>query len=144
MLDVHWLVHQMTTEKDPARTAYEAGREALTGQRFEEAIAHLAESARHSPHFKTLELLGEAFSALGRHSEAVVPLAAASTLNRQGRAPALLAKSLLALGDVVQAHEIALLALERAPGNRAALEVVAETKLAYENWRGLGESPKQA
>jgi len=134
----------MTADQDAARLAYEAGREALQEQRFEEAVVRLSESSRHSPHFKTLELLGEAFAAMGRHAEAVVPLAAASTLNKQGRAPALLAKSLLALGEDVQAHEIAVLALDRAPGNRVALEVVAATKMAYESWRGLGESPKQA
>jgi len=134
----------MTTDLDPARQAYEIGRSALREQRFEQAVASLSESCRYWPHFKSLELLGEALASLGRHVEAVVPLAAAATLNKQGRAPALLSKSLLALGESVHAHEIALLALERAPGNRAATEVLAATKAAYESWRGLGQSAKQA
>lgn len=84
-------------------------------------------SAALAPHFKTLELLGECLLVLGKPLEAIVPLAAATTLNRQPRAPSLLAKALLAAGDPEGAREIARMTLERAPTNRIALEVVAKT-----------------
>jgi tetratricopeptide (TPR) repeat protein len=57
----------------------------------------------------------------GRLAEAVVPLAAATTLNRQGIAPTLLAEVLLKLNDPTKAKEILELALERQPTYKRAL-----------------------
>ena len=122
----------MAEPMDQAKASYDQGRVALEGGNHEEAIRSLSESARLHPHFKTLELLGESLLAIGRTSESVVQFAAATTLNRQGRAPSLLAKALLAMGDGVKAHEMARLALERAPGNKLAGEVLDATKAEYD------------
>jgi len=103
----------------------------MEGGNFEQAAVLLAESAKLDPHFKTLEVLGESLLHLGRTNEALVPLAAATVLNRQGRAPSLLAKALLALGDPVKAHELAHLALQRAPGNKLAGSILEATRDAY-------------
>jgi hypothetical protein len=73
---------------------YEAGRAALDSGDYERGIVLLKESARDQPHFKTYEIIGEAFLMNGRASEAVLYLAAASSLNRGVRATALLASAL--------------------------------------------------
>ena len=57
-----------------------------------------------------------------------MPLAAATTLNDQVRAPALLAETLLRLGQREQARRIALLALSRGATNRKAREVLRQTE----------------
>ena len=51
----------------------------------------------------------------GEPRRAIVPLAAATTLNEQVRAPSLLAEAFLALGQHVEAYEIATMALQRDP-----------------------------
>ena len=84
---------------------------------FDQAIAAFSQSVLISPHFKTFELLGECLFELGRLQEAVVPLAAATTLNRQSRAPALLAEVFERLGDRDRAVEMARLAIERSAAN---------------------------
>ena len=74
---------------------YERGRESLRAGKLESAIADLQLSAAAWPHFKTLELLGEALIRAERFAEAVVPLAAAATLNRNVRALLLLSDCFL-------------------------------------------------
>lgn len=113
---------------DKAHGLYEQGRALMDKQAYPEALAALEESARFSPHFKTLELIGELMLLLGRPAEAVVPLAAATTLNPQVRAPSLLAKALMAVGDPRAARDAALLALGICKTNRIALDVLAQTE----------------
>jgi hypothetical protein len=106
------------------------------------AIVQLEASADALPHFKTLELLGEAWLRSGNPRRAVVPLAAATTLNLQVRAPSLLAEALLELGDEREAHRIARLALDRDPNNKKARSVFESTEAAYLEWNSLGSDKK--
>lgn len=103
---------------------YKRGREALQQHDYLSAIQLFGQSVAIWPHFKALELLGECLCALGRHKEAVVPLAAATSLNDQVRAAALLSKALLATGERKRAVEIARRVLEKSPGNRIARQVI--------------------
>lgn len=91
----------------------------------EEAIELFSQSIALHPHFKTLELLGECYVSLNRLHEAVVPLAAATTLNDGVRAPSILANVFLKLGDREAARSMAALALERDPDNRKAKAVMS-------------------
>lgn len=80
------------------------------------------------------ELLGEAFVGAGKPQRAIVPLAAATTLNDRVRSPSRLAEALLARGDQLDAHRIALLALKGDPTNRKALTVHEATREACDKW----------
>jgi tetratricopeptide (TPR) repeat protein len=102
---------------------YQRAQAAMAQGDLEGAVQLFQEDAVELPHFKTLELLGECLMRLGRTNEAIVPLAAATTLNRGVRAPSLLAEALLATGNLTAAVEAADLALQRDPKNRKALEV---------------------
>ena len=113
---------------DEAREHYEKGRALLDSGDVAGAIARFELSIARAPHFKTLELLGDAFIRIGEPRRAIVPLAAATTLNAQVRAPSLLAEALLATGDRQGAHRIAALALERDAGNRKARAVFDATR----------------
>jgi tetratricopeptide (TPR) repeat protein len=119
---------------DRASATYKAGRAALDAGDLDAALVQIETSVSAFPHFKALELLGEAWLRKGEPRRAVVPLAAATTLNRQVRAPSLLAEALLALGDGLRAHEIAQLALERDPNNRKARAVLEATSAEYGRW----------
>lgn len=94
--------------------------------RFLEAMEVLERSSRLDPHFNTLELLGECSMALEQWREAVLPLAAATTLNRGVRAPSLLAEVFLRLEEWSRAEEMADRALERDPNNGRARRVRKE------------------
>jgi tetratricopeptide (TPR) repeat protein len=124
----------MSDELELAQRVYSAGREKLAVGDIEGAIALFEESAQIEPHFKTLELLGEAWLRLGQPKRAVVPLAAATALNEQVRAPSLLAEALLALGDQILAHRIAEIAIAREPNNKKAGAVLEATRAEYERW----------
>ena len=100
---------------------YRRARELMGKNRLEEAVSLFQQSVALSPHFKALELLGECYVRLNRLPEAVVALAAATTLNRGVRAPSLLADVLLQLEDYDGAKEAAEIALSRDPHNRIAL-----------------------
>lgn len=104
---------------------YEDARAAMGQGDLEGAVRGFRDSAEAWPHFKTLELLGECLMKLNRLREAIVPLAAATTLNQGVRAPALLAEAFLHLGELSDAKAAAQLALSRAPNNRMALQVLA-------------------
>jgi tetratricopeptide (TPR) repeat protein len=86
----------------------------------------LQRSAAMDPHFKTLELLGECRIHLGQLREAIIPLAAAVTLNDQARAPSLLADVFSRLEEKDDAVRIARLALARHPENQLALNVLGK------------------
>jgi uncharacterized protein HemY len=93
--------------------------------RLRDAVEAFRRSVDVAPHFKTLELLGECYARLGEPERAVVPLAAATTLNRQSRAPSILAEVFERLGDVDSAAEMARIALDRNAQNKRALAVLA-------------------
>ena len=120
---------------DESGLLYERGVTAMRAQHYPEAVACFEQSIRLRPHFKSLELLGECLMRLERHQEAIVPLAAATALNQQSRAPMLLAQVFLTLGTLDRAAEMAELALRRAPDNRRAREVLEQV-----NSRGAGRS----
>src|SRR5262245_5090751 len=105
---------------------YQKGRDLMEQGRLEEAIVHFRQSIAADPHFKSLELLGECLMRLDRHCEAVVPLAAATSLNRGVRAPSLLAEVFTKLGQFHDANEMADIALSRDPKNQRALQTKAE------------------
>lgn len=103
---------------------YQAGRDAMEHGELERAIELFRRSAAVYPHFKALELWGECHLRREEWTAAIVPLAAAATLNPQPRAPALLARALQRAGDPRRAREAARLALSRSPTNRLALEIL--------------------
>ncbi len=107
-----------------AYTLYQQARIRMQAGESKEAIELLQQSVQIEPHFKTLELLGECLLRIGRVTEAIVPLAAATALNKQIRAPSLLAQAFLQLGDEPQALRFAKLVLESASGNKVAAEIV--------------------
>lgn len=91
--------------------------------RYAEAAGLLQESIALDPHFQSLEMLGECFVQLKRLCAAIVPLAAATTLNKGVRAPALLAEVFLQLGEYHDAQALAETALSRSATNTMALVV---------------------
>ena len=102
---------------------YEEARVLINQGQYEEAAALLEQNIKANPHFKELDLLGECFIHLGRLLEAIVPLAAATTLNNGVRAPSLLAEVFLLLGEMHDADQMTELALSRDPKNRKSLQV---------------------
>jgi tetratricopeptide (TPR) repeat protein len=102
---------------------YHKGRLAMEAGDLQDAISSFRQSIAEWPHFKTLELLGECLLRLNQPREAIVPLAAATALNRQAHAPALLARAFLELGTYGDARDQAEEALRRDPGNKQAIEV---------------------
>jgi len=113
---------------DESTRLYEEARSRMAAGDMTKAISLFQQSVSLYPHFKSLELLGECLLELERFSEAVVPLAAATALNRQVRAPGLLAQAFLRLGDRSKAREFAKLALSREPNFHMAKEVLLETE----------------
>ena len=102
---------------------YQDGRKAMASGEFENALKLFQESLRLYVHFKTLELMGECCMRLGRFEEALVPLAAASTLNRGARAPALLAEAFLQMERFHEAASTADIAVSRQPHNGRLLAI---------------------
>jgi tetratricopeptide (TPR) repeat protein len=105
---------------DISQALYHEGRTLMEAGNLEQAVQRLKQSVEMAPHFKTLELLGECLLKLRRPLEAIVPLAAATALNNQVRAPSLLAQGLLECGEFLDAGQFASRVLEKAPGNRVA------------------------
>lgn len=103
-----------------SKTEYDAARSEMDAGNLAAAIEHFRASVAIHPHFKALELLGECLLRSGSASEAVIYLAAATALNRQVRAPSLLAEALHTIGELDRAREVAEAVLERDPGNRRA------------------------
>lgn len=100
---------------------YRQARELMERDQVERAVPLFQQSIALSPHFKALELLGECLVRLDRLPVAVVPLAAATTLNKGVRAPSLLADVFLKMGDYHRAREAAEIALGHDLNNRLAL-----------------------
>ena len=65
---------------------------------------------------------------VGQWLEAIVPLAAATTLNRGVRAPSLLAEVFMHLEEWPDAEALAAIALSRGPNNKRARHVAGAVK----------------
>jgi len=111
-------------ERPDASELYREGRRLAEQNQFEAAAVAFQRSVEIDPHFKTLELLGETLIRLNRFRDAIIPLAAAATLNKGCRAASLLSEAFLGLGDTLRAKEIAEIALARDPNNKRALVVM--------------------
>lgn len=120
------MVDNQTFSFEEARRLYDEGRTRMDSGDTDLAIDVLAKSVEAYPHFKALELLGECLVSSGRIREAIVPLAAATTLNNGVRAASLLAKALADVGEVERSKDIANLALSRDPNNRLARSILGE------------------
>lgn len=105
---------------------YRKARELMDNNRFEEAVSLFEKSLILDPHFKTLELLGECYIRLDLLKKAIVPLAAAVTLNSGVRAASLLANLFLKLKHYNAARDMAEIALSRDSENRIAQNVLKE------------------
>ena len=103
---------------------FQKARVLMDEKKFDEAAKLFQQSISLNPHFKSLELLGECFIRLDRLQEAIIPLAAAITLNRGVRASALLAKVFLDLENYGMAKDLADTALTRDPHNKTALNII--------------------
>jgi len=123
---------------DRSQALYYEARTLIEADEFEQAAQRLRESVETAPHFKTLELLGECLLKLRRPLDAIVPLAAATALNNQVRAPSLLAQAFLQCGQFLEAGEFSSMVLSKSPANRAALEImtIPAVKLALARSRG--------
>jgi tetratricopeptide (TPR) repeat protein len=75
-----------------------------------------------------LERLGEMWLKLNQPERAIIPLAAAVTLDQRGGAASTLAHAFMRLRREREAHAMALIALARRPGDRQALEVLEATR----------------
>ncbi len=67
--------------ENPSSELYRQARKAMDAGQVETAAELFQQSINAEPHFKSLELLGQCLIMLGRTQEAIVPLAAATTLN---------------------------------------------------------------
>jgi Flp pilus assembly protein TadD len=79
--------HSMIDPESQASELYRQAREQMAQNQLVAAVSLFQQSIALSPHFKALELLGECFIRLNRLAEAIVPLAAATTLNKGVRGP---------------------------------------------------------
>lgn len=96
---------------------------------IESAIQLFEESATAGPHFKTLELLGECLMKLGRHRQAIIPLAAAVGLGTKAfRAMFLLAKALDETGSRRDAIEKLEEAVAVKPDYKAARDLLEQLR----------------
>ena len=95
---------------------------------IEEAIKYFIKSNEVNPHFKTLELLGEAYIKLGKYNLAITPLAAATALNNNVKAPSKLAEAFYHLSMHDEAQHFANIALERDPNNKLSRTIIENIK----------------
>ncbi|MEO8500708.1 MAG: hypothetical protein ABI565_07320 [Vicinamibacteria bacterium] len=92
------------------------------------AVKTLQRAVDLDPHPVALEMLGGLWMTLNQPERAIIPLAAAVTLDPKGSAAAALAHVFMRLRREREAHAMATLALERRPGDRQALEVLEATR----------------
>jgi tetratricopeptide (TPR) repeat protein len=127
---------------DDSRILYEKGWDAMHAGQLEAAIQLFEQSNRVDPHYKTCLHLGECLLRLRRHKDAIIPLAAATALNRQGIAPFMLAEVYMTLGEPGKAHEFVTLAIERQPDLKRARELEPSIREAAERRiRDICEDP---
>ncbi len=123
---------------NPSDSQYSPGMEKLRQGQFTEAIFCFQSCLAESTSIGQLPLyllpLGECFLRLERYDEAIIPLAAATALDDEARAPALLSEVFLRIWELrdypdlsmdilERALKMAALALEYAPNNRIARRV---------------------
>ena len=113
----------MNNPHSEAYLLYRKGKTCMNEGNYADAIGAFTEALAHQPHFKSLELLGECYMLIGKSRDAIIPLAAAASLNKGPRASSLLAEALLDAGEVMLATDAVENALKRDPKNRRALEV---------------------
>jgi tetratricopeptide (TPR) repeat protein len=92
------------------------------------AAKTLQRAVELDPQPAALELLGALWIRLNQPERAIIPLAAAITLDPKGGAASALAHAFMLLRREREAHAMATLALERRPGDRQALEVLEATR----------------
>lgn len=80
------------------------------------------------PRPAALQRLGELWLKLRQPERAIIPLAAAVTLDQKGTAASSLAFAFMKLRREREAHAMAVLALSRRPNDRQALEVLEATR----------------
>lgn len=114
---------QIGEKYDEAYRLYRMASDAMLAGNSEAAVTLFEQSNRLQPHFKTCLELGKCLAGLGRHLDAIVPLAAATALNRQGIAPFELAKAYMKLNEPGKANEFIKLAIERQPDLKCAREL---------------------
>ncbi len=88
------------------------------------ALAQLEQAAREQPDRHTLTRVGEAYLALGRPQDAIIPLAAATGLTDHAKPASMLARALLEVGRGAEALLIAQRILRRDPRNTDAMHVM--------------------
>jgi tetratricopeptide (TPR) repeat protein len=115
-----------------SRILFEIARDEMDARRYEDAIRFFQHSNSLEPNYKTCLLLGDCLLRLGRHQDSIIPLAAATALNRQGIAPTLLAEAYLALNDSGRAKVYVELALERQPHYKRAQKLLPTALEAFE------------
>jgi tetratricopeptide (TPR) repeat protein len=110
---------------EEATRLYQLGRDAFEQGRIAEAVDLFRASASLSPHFKTLELLGESLVRLDRTAEGAIYLAAAAGFApKQARPRFLLAEVLVRRGATRDARAQLLEALRINPRYRSASELL--------------------
>lgn len=92
------------------------------------AVKTLQRAVDLDPHPAALEMLGGLWMKLNQPERAIIPLAAAVTLDAKGGAASALAHVFMRLRREPEAHAMATLALSRRPGDRQALEVLEATR----------------
>jgi tetratricopeptide (TPR) repeat protein len=117
---------------DESLVLYHQARDEMDAANYGKAIELFEQSNRLSPHFKTCLLLGDCLMRVQRVREAIIPLAAATTLNRQGIAPTLLAECFLGLNDPSSAWEYVQIARARQPHYKRAQDLEPIARRAYE------------
>ncbi len=110
-----------------SRLVHKAQQQAEKGE-LAAAVKTLQRAVDLDPHPVALEMLGSLWMQLNQPERAIIPLAAAVTLDVQGGAAAALAHAFMRLRREHEAHAMAMLALERRPGDRSALEVLEATR----------------
>lgn len=95
---------------------------------YSAASKTLLRAVELDPQPAALQLLGDIWMKLNQPERAIIPLAAAVTLDPNGSAPAALAFVFLRLRRETEARNMAKIALERRPGDRQALEVLEATR----------------
>jgi tetratricopeptide (TPR) repeat protein len=110
-----------------SRLVHKARQQAEKGD-LAAAAKTLQRAVDLDPHPAALEMLGGLWVKLNQQERAIIPLAAAVTLDPRGGAAAALAHVFLRLRREREAHEMATLALARKPGDRQALEVLEATR----------------
>jgi tetratricopeptide (TPR) repeat protein len=114
----------MTSSFDPSHEKYLRGRAAMDNADFQGAIELFEESAQLTPHFKTLELLGECRLKNNQPLDAIIPLAAAVGLGTNAfRAMYLLAHAYFEISEKRTALKYVERALAMKPDFKSAREL---------------------